>query len=321
MGILTEKQFNCLMFITKKGSNNMDVLYLGAEVKIFSVLIISFLYVFQKKNFQYQSKENKLLYLFLLAEILFSALADVVQKEDIKNTCFALCSVCCFLAVWFFCDCAFKVMGLKKTRLKKFLYIFSSTLFGVLAFYSLSNRINAVNFLLVFAVVALFASEQYNKIRVDSLTKLYNRYGMDVELKEQLRQYRLEHEDSFYIIACDLDNFKHINDTWGHPEGDRALVLVAGVLAKVGKMFSAEAFRIGGDEFVIITDKSMAGIAEDITNAIKAELDKLEFRDDFDIKMSIGTALYDGVTPIDELLSNADKKLYEAKKTRKIEHL
>jgi two-component system cell cycle response regulator len=163
-------------------------------------------------------------------------------------------------------------------------------------------------------MLTMFAIEQNNKIKVDNLTKLYNRYGMDAELKEQLRQYEREHSDSFYIIACDLDNFKHINDTWGHPEGDRALILVATTLAKVCKRFSSNVFRIGGDEFVIITDTSEEGLALDITNAIKNELDNIDFRSDFDIGMSIGVALYDGITAIDELLNNADKKLYEAKK-------
>ena len=156
--------------------------------------------------------------------------------------------------------------------------------------------------------------EQHNKIRVDNLTKLYNRYGMEMELKEQLRQYEREHADSFYVIACDLDNFKHINDTWGHSEGDRALVLVAGALSRVGKKYNSDVFRIGGDEFIIITDTSEEGLANDVANEIKSEFDKIEFRDDFDIKISIGIALYDGVTAIDELLNSADKKLYEAKK-------
>ncbi|MBQ7960643.1 MAG: GGDEF domain-containing protein [Clostridia bacterium] len=185
---------------------------------------------------------------------------------------------------------------------------------GILSFCALSYGLNTASFVLVFLIMAMFVMEQNNKIKVDNLTKLYNRYGMDVELKEQLKQYEREHSDSFYIIACDLDNFKYINDTWGHPEGDRALILVAGALARVGKKFSANVFRIGGDEFVIITDTSEEGLAIDVTNAIKTELDNIDFRNDYDIEMSIGVALYDGVTPIDELLSNADKKLYEAKK-------
>ena len=160
--------------------------------------------------------------------------------------------------------------------------------------------------------------EQYQKMSVDNLTKLYNRYGMDAELKEQLKQYKREHTDSFYMIICDLDNFKHINDTWGHPEGDRALILVANALFKVGKMFDSDVFRIGGDEFVIITDKSPEGLDCEITAAVKKELDNIDFRDDFSIEMSIGVALYDGVTSIDDLLNNADKKMYEAKRKSKM---
>ena len=92
------------------------------------------------------------------------------------------------------------------------------------------------------------------------------------------------------------------------------MILVARVLAKVGKMFSSNVFRIGGDEFLIITDTSKEGLALEITTAIEKELDKIDFQNDFDIKMSIGVALYDGVTSIDELLSRADRKMYEAKK-------
>lgn len=170
------------------------------------------------------------------------------------------------------------------------------------------------NVLLTFAVIGLFVLEQYNRIRTDNLTKLYNRYGMDAELKKQLKEYRREPKDSFYLIACDLDNFKHINDTWGHPEGDRALSLVAKALQKVCRAFSSNVFRIGGDEFIIIiADNLQEDIDVKITDAVKREFDWIEFRPDFDIRISIGVALYDGVIPIDELLKNADKKLYEAK--------
>ncbi len=133
-------------------------------------------------------------------------------------------------------------------------------------------------------------------------------------IKEQLREYAREKSDSFYIVSCDLDNFKHINDTWGHPEGDMALVLVSEALLKVSKMFDAEVFRIGGDEFVIIIDTSQEELALRVTEAVKKELDNINFRDDFEIKMSIGTAFYNGEDDINELLNNADKKLYEAKK-------
>ena len=136
-------------------------------------------------------------------------------------------------------------------------------------------------------------------------------------MREQLKQYQKENNDSFYIISCDLDNFKHINDTWGHEEGDRALIMVADVLFKIGKMYDCSAFRIGGDEFIIITDKSDPGLDEKIIKVIKEELDRLVFRDDFDIKISLGSSLYDGTSSIEDILNKADKKMYEAKRKSK----
>ncbi len=290
---------------------------LQTEPKIFCILILVFLYVFQTKNSQYQIRESKLLYLFSFVEIVFSILLEFVQETFIQSLCIGVCGFCSFFAMYFGCKQAFKITHDKITVLIKTIIIFPSIAFGVLTFYSLYYVTNVANFVLTFMVVALFIIDQNNKIRVDRLTKLYNRYGMDVELKEQLRQYEHEHNDSFYIISCDLDNFKHINDTWGHLEGDRALVLIADVLAKIGKIFSSSVFRIGGDEFIIIADTSREGIDVDITNAIETELDSIDFREDFNIKMSIGVALYDGKTSIDELLDNADKKMYEAKRKEK----
>ncbi|MBQ7039577.1 MAG: GGDEF domain-containing protein [Clostridia bacterium] len=291
--------------------------FIGTEPKIFCLLIIAFLYAFQTGNFQIKFKENKLLYLFAFTEILFSILGDFVPEGYVKSFCFAICGVSCFTVAYLGLKYAFEITECKVTTVKKCACALLCIAFGVLAFYSLSYGFNGTAFIMVFVILAMLLTEQSNKIKVDNLTKLYNRYGMDAELKEQLRQYEREHSDSFYIIACDLDRFKHINDTWGHPEGDRALILVAGALSKVAKKFDSEVFRIGGDEFVIITDKSDEGLAEKVTSAVKNELDNIDFRSDFDIRMSIGVALYDGATPIDELLSNADKKLYEAKRKTK----
>ncbi len=295
----------------------MGNLYIQTESKIFCILIVAFLYLFQIKSFQQRCRENILLYFFSFAGILFSITVDITENQVIHNICLVLCGLSSLLAMYFCFKYALRIAELRLTKLKKALFTFVSIIFGILSFCSSAHNINAVNFILVFTIIVLFVAEQYNKIRVDNLTKLYNRYGMDVELKEQLRQYKREHNDSFYVIACDIDNFKHINDTWGHSEGDRALILIAGALAKVGKMFSSNVFRIGGDEFVIITDTSEESLALDITNKIETELDNIDFRTDFNIEMSIGTALYDGKTTIDELLKNADKKLYEAKRESK----
>lgn len=72
-----------------------------------------------------------------------------------------------------------------------------------------------------------------------------------------------------------LDKFKTINDTWGHPEGDRAFGLVADALTKVAKKFDAKVFRVCGDEFQIIADTSDEKEAEKIEKELKMSFQKL----------------------------------------------
>lgn len=170
----------------------------------------------------------------------------------------------------------------------------------------------------LFAVFfTVYVGLQYKRATTDHLTGLPNRYGMDDEIEVQLEQYRKNEKDLFYVIACDIDKFKSINDTWGHDEGDRALEMVGEILARVAHGNNAEVFRNGGDEFIIITDKSDQGVAERICREIDAEFEKLHFRDDFKIRISKGVELYDGKKPVKELLKTADGSMYADKRDKK----
>jgi len=170
---------------------------------------------------------------------------------------------------------------------------------------------------ILLALLILCFRYQRKKMVTDNLTELPNRYGMDEEIEEQLRQYKKDKNDSFYVIVCDMDNFKTINDTWGHLEGDRALKLIAEVLERVAQQYNSEVFRIGGDEFVVITDTSESGLAEEICKALQQGLDAIDFRHDFEICMSMGVSLYDGRCTIAEMIQSADRKLYQAKQKNK----
>jgi len=189
---------------------------------------------------------------------------------------------------------------------------------GVLIFVH-PQGLSTVTYAIFLTLLMVHCDLQHKRMVTDNLTKLPNRYGMDDEIAEQLCQYKRDKNDSFYIIVCDMDNFKTINDTWGHLEGDRALKLIANALMKVSQAYQSEVFRIGGDEFVIITDTSESGLADRVCDAVKKELDGIDFRDDFDIRMSMGVSLYDGSCTISELINGADKKLYQAKKKQKTE--
>ncbi len=179
------------------------------------------------------------------------------------------------------------------------------------------DGLNTQSYAVLLSILMLSIVYQRKKMVTDNLTELPNRYGMDAEIEEQLRQYKKDKNDSFYVIVCDMDNFKTINDTWGHLEGDRALKLIAGVLEEVAEQYDSEVFRIGGDEFVVITDTSESGLAEEICASLKEGLDAIDFRDDYDICMSMGVSLYDGKCTIAEMINSADRKLYQAKQKNK----
>jgi diguanylate cyclase (GGDEF)-like protein len=286
--------------------------FLAVEAKIFSVLVILVLWFFRSKNPDTLWSKLKLVYSFSAIAVLLSVCIDLFNHEGLTyayTIIFALSGFC-----W--CRYAFAIKHICGF-VSKTVSVIAFVVFGVLAYISSRYAFNLHIYISVLAMVTMFITEQYNKIRTDNLTKLHNRYGMDEEIYEQLQQYARDKNDSFCIIACDLDNFKHINDTWGHLEGDRALILISSVLLKVSKKYDSEVFRIGGDEFVIITDTVDEEQVSDIISEIQKELGNIDFRDDFDIKMSMGMALYDGKSHITELLNSADKKLYQAKKISK----
>jgi diguanylate cyclase (GGDEF)-like protein/PAS domain S-box-containing protein len=149
----------------------------------------------------------------------------------------------------------------------------------------------------------------------DDLTGLYNRRGFYTLAEHQIAVADREKKEMFLLYA-DLDNLKKINDRFGHNEGSRALVEVAGILKRHFRKSDIIA-RMGGDEFAIIpvikTEDCPGKISERLTkylrlyNARKSRAYRLSF--------SIGVACYDPADPctIDELLSRADKLMYRQK--------
>lgn len=154
------------------------------------------------------------------------------------------------------------------------------------------------------------------RAQTDPLTKLLNFQTTVDKITECLA----EPANSYALYFIDLDNFKAINDTYGHPVGDRVLKDIAGHLITI-KGEEDIVGRVGGDEFVFfskITDKkeSVEYIADKICFAIRSVKikDELERR----VTGSVGIALApaDG-SDYDRLVTKADKAVYEAKKNGK----
>jgi diguanylate cyclase (GGDEF)-like protein/PAS domain S-box-containing protein len=151
--------------------------------------------------------------------------------------------------------------------------------------------------------------------RFDALTELVNR-GVFVESLEQAIARARRGHGGFAVLYLDLDHFKNVNDTLGHPIGDRLLRAVAKRLQSVTKPNDTVA-RFGGDEFAVLTaaiaEPAEAGLLADrLLNAMSRPV-RIGNSNIF-IGTSIGIAAYQGDTPEAEaILSHADVALYRAK--------
>lgn len=149
---------------------------------------------------------------------------------------------------------------------------------------------------------------------LDSLTRLYNRYGMETWITQQLEQKSAD--DQAAMLVLDVDNFKYVNDTFGHMLGDALLVDIANIIRS---LFSEDFFcgRIGGDEYQIfalnISKEEVCRRTEMLCRQIKEKYEKEH--QDYNISISVGIALSDdnrGQNYAD-LYKMADLALYQAK--------
>lgn len=156
----------------------------------------------------------------------------------------------------------------------------------------------------------------------DKLTKLFNRRVFERSFSEQWG-FCLRSQKSMSIMIFDLDNFKNMNDTYGHLHGDNCLVAFADVLKKNISRSSDVIARYGGEEFAVLlpfTDAvNAARIAEKIRIATaELEIPVLDKPEEFTkITVSCGVASIipdDGMTP-KKLMADADLALYHSKQT------
>lgn len=150
----------------------------------------------------------------------------------------------------------------------------------------------------------------------DELTGLYNRRGF-FSLVEKLLQLCKREKKGIFMLYTDLDGLKKINDTFGHKEGDIALIDIANILRNNYRESDIIA-RIGGDEFVVIPIGTTEDSAKIATSRLQKsiEIHNSEINRSYKLSLSFGIAYYDPENPcsIDELLVQGDKLMYEQKR-------
>jgi len=164
----------------------------------------------------------------------------------------------------------------------------------------------------VISLLIMFINIQNAEIATDTLTGLFNRRHTDYYLQNL---FQLGHKQKpFRLLLMDLNNFKQINDRFGHNAGDNALKLMGAALQSVcGK--SAFYSRYGGDEFVIITRQSYPECLA-LIERINQHLSRicLYFALPYSLSISAGIAEWSpDITSPDALFAQADSRLYQQK--------
>jgi len=156
--------------------------------------------------------------------------------------------------------------------------------------------------------------EQQTKSMTDALTKLSNRASFDDYYAKSLMKFHSNNFD-LAIIVLDLDDFKRINDTYGHTAGDKTLQVIANTLKKhIGD--NAYVARYGGEEFVLIMSKANKEQVLQRLETIRKHIARLPFKfknDKVSITVSIGASHVNKEDNTHTAFERADEALYQAK--------
>jgi diguanylate cyclase (GGDEF)-like protein len=160
--------------------------------------------------------------------------------------------------------------------------------------------------------------------RLDGLTEVYNRRMFDLILKAEISRSQ-RNKKTFFLVFLDVDNFKEINDQFGHLKGDEVLKRLALAMKHVSRE-SDFLFRYGGDEFVLLLPETEKEGAQIFTSRLKEKLQHIEIQGNTaqgqdiaqKVTVSMGIVSYPSSAKEPEsLIAAADVTLFEAKKKNK----
>lgn len=237
---------------------------------------------------------------------------DIRRKKFTIATMSAVFSAVAFLACKFLSFFGDPLVEIDNIALELSLYVF--------------NSLCAFVFLILFSLVFVFEMKlSSNQLRhqnaildklasTDPLTGLYNRRSMDIFLNQAV-----ESASSFALIMCDIDNFKSVNDTYGHDFGD---VVLKGIARITSDQVKGQGYvcRWGGEEILILinnaSEESSFRIAENIRRNVANRV--FELNDKWiHCSLTLGVSLYDGKEPVEDTITRADYNLYCGKRNGK----
>ena len=146
---------------------------------------------------------------------------------------------------------------------------------------------------------------------IDPLTNLANRRSLERHLAVEWRRAMRSEHDSLSLIAIDIDHFKELNDTYGHPAGDDCLKMLASLLREIFRREEDLVARVGGDEFVVLLTGIDALAAQSLAESTRVQMEASSAH----CTLSLGWVTVKPTPKLkpNMLLHTADQALYRAK--------
>jgi len=217
-------------------------------------------------------------------------------------------------------DCPIACLPLKVKDENAGVFLVESLMQGATEF--TEDQLELLRLLTEQAALALTAAYLYNKVEQmaisDGLTGLYDRRHIEHLMRREISRAR-RYDEPLGIAMADIDGFKQINDTYGHPLGDT-------VLKEIAKAFRAACRegdivgRYGGEEFLFILPRSDAAGTAALGERIRAAAEQLTLAvhgKAVHVTVSVGTTVFPGYKTWEELIKAADSALYAAKQRGK----
>ncbi len=167
------------------------------------------------------------------------------------------------------------------------------------------------------ALASIYINIQNVEIHTDFLTGLYNRRWLDEHFQRRLKMRRPEQQ--LFAVMIDLDDFKGINDRYGHAAGDDALKKLSGILRQACKGSDDAIARLGGDEFIILGERAETGEIIKLMDAISASAlaFNAQHQSPYLLLPSMGHSIYSKEDTDSSFFAAADRAMYRNKQERK----
>ena len=289
------------------------------------------IYVDFKVRRRLDSSHNKRVIMFSIPMLVLLVLTLTSPKTHIlfyidENNCYRRGKLMwiriCVMILYVLWAAVLTLVGIKRQKTKQKKYemraLLQFTFFPLIGIFMQQFYLNlpftAVGISL--SVLLVFINVQNKQISIDTLTGINNRRQLALYIDSELSASSKKGE--LYYLIMDVDKFKSINDTYGHLEGDNALIKIASLLNSLCEKQNDFVARYGGDEFVVVCRRRNEFEVESLKNEILNAVFQMNSEGElpYMLSLSIGSAKFDITKSNDEIFAEADKKLYSIKSER-----